>query len=210
MQRRGPLCQLRIENEVYESLLELEKRVGHAQLLDAQGLLGAIPSDEMPEEDPQIRRCCPRNAHAGKDVVRVDGVDKVLQKPAVTGLVEVEQLHFTGGIEKILRIDVVVNEAIMPRLPRHVPQPGDMALEAVKYPVGDDSPVVAEVPKLGLLIPGVALHSCSRLEHCRDAMDASKGSSQGHKQLGGPLPRIAWGHRTAGKLCETHDVQGPA
>src|SRR5215813_1928167 len=115
MQRRGPLCQLRIENEVHEALLELEEGVGQAQLVDAQGLLGAIPGDEMPEEERQIRCRRPRNAHARKDVVGVDGVDEILQKPAVTGLVEVEQLHFTGGIEKILRIDVIVDEAILPR-----------------------------------------------------------------------------------------------
>jgi hypothetical protein len=60
MQGRGPLCRLRIENKVHEALLELEEGVGQAQLVDAQGLLGAIPSDEMFEEDRQIRRRCPR------------------------------------------------------------------------------------------------------------------------------------------------------
>lgn len=29
--------------------------------------------------------------------MRVDGIDEILQEPAVTGLIEVEQLHLTGG-----------------------------------------------------------------------------------------------------------------
>src|SRR5215813_7826537 len=101
----------------------------------------------MSEEARQIRRRCPRNAHAGKDVVRVDRIDEILQEPAVTGLVEVEQLYLTGGIEKIVGIDVVVNEAIMPRLLWQVTQPGNMALDAAEYSVGNHSLVVGEVPK---------------------------------------------------------------
>jgi hypothetical protein len=44
--------------------------------------------------------------------MRVEGVDEILWGPAVTGLIEVEQLHFTWGVEKILRVDVVMNEAL--------------------------------------------------------------------------------------------------
>ena len=101
MQRCGPLGQLRIEKEVHEALLELEEGIGQAQLVEAQGLLGAIPGDEMPEEDRQIRHRCPRNAHAGKDVMQVDGVDEILQKAAITGLVKVEQLHFSRASKKL-------------------------------------------------------------------------------------------------------------
>ena len=43
------------ENEVHKALLELEEGFGRAQLVGAQELLGAIPSDEMTEEERQRR-----------------------------------------------------------------------------------------------------------------------------------------------------------
>ena len=61
--------------------------------------------------------------------MRVDGIYQILQEPAITGLIEVEQLHFTGGIEKIVCVDVVVNQTILPRSLRNVTQPCDMALD---------------------------------------------------------------------------------
>lgn len=46
MERGGPWRQLGVEHELYEAFLEWKGGIGHAPLLDAQGLLCVIPSDE--------------------------------------------------------------------------------------------------------------------------------------------------------------------
>ena len=60
------MCRLGVENEIDEAFFELQETVGHTQLFDAQGLLGSITADEMPEEERQIRGVAPGIRTAGK------------------------------------------------------------------------------------------------------------------------------------------------